>query len=393
MYSHKNIFILSFSCLFYMSMASCVSKKALYLDGQEDLSPVSHAAVDIEHTLFLIGDSGGAPMGVSTPALTYLEKELINVKGNSSIIFLGDNIYPVGVPPVGSEDRPLADHRLEKQLEILDTYEGKIIFLPGNHDWYSYGREGIQRQEVIIEHYLNNRNITVDQNNFFLPDNGCGEPHVVELAPGLKSLVFDSHWFLNAALKPYSFGDCKVKTRKEFMNRLEDLVEKHQGEIQVLAMHHPLYTYGPHGGGYTFSDIVFPVSQINEKYKLFLPLSGLIVKIMKGYISEQDVQHRDAKLMKNNLLRILDKNGPTIIAGGHEHTLQHIENDSNVYIVSGAGSKNNPVGLGEGSFFSTGENGFVKVEFLKNKSVVFNYIVPDKEGKTAIILYQRVREL
>jgi hypothetical protein len=79
-----------------------------------------------------------------------------------------------------------------------------------------------------------------------------------------------------------------------------------------------------------------------------------------------------------------------MIVGGHEHNMQYIELEGNYFVVSGAGSKNNPVGLGHGSQFSVGEKGYVKLEFITSTVAVLKYFVVDEEGDSADLVYQKI---
>ena len=50
------------------------------------------------HTFYLIGDAGNASDSTSNNTLLNLEKRLKKAVANSTLIFLGDNIYPTGMP-------------------------------------------------------------------------------------------------------------------------------------------------------------------------------------------------------------------------------------------------------------------------------------------------------
>jgi hypothetical protein len=58
------------------------------------------------------------------------------------------------MPPKGGEKRAAAEHALRMQTDALANYAGKVIFLPGNHDWYKYGLDGLDRQKDFLEDEL-----------------------------------------------------------------------------------------------------------------------------------------------------------------------------------------------------------------------------------------------
>jgi hypothetical protein len=109
---------------------------------------------DIEHSFYLIGDAGNSPIGTSSKALEAFKEALSIAPKESTAIFLGDNIYPSGLPKKEDEDRPFAEHQLNVQTQAVKNFKGKTIFIPGNHDWYSDGLKGLKRQEDYIEDIL-----------------------------------------------------------------------------------------------------------------------------------------------------------------------------------------------------------------------------------------------
>ena len=103
-----------------------------------------------------------------------------NSNKKSTLLFLGDNIYPKGFPNGKyPEEHALAQNKLTKQLELSKNFKGKTIFIPGNHDWYS-GISGLERQAKFITNYLNDKKA-------FLPQKNCG----------LEELKIESFWVEN----------------------------------------------------------------------------------------------------------------------------------------------------------------------------------------------------
>ena len=63
----------------------------------------------IKSTFYLIGDAGGAQIGTTTKALKALKQTLDTVASkNTHLIFLGDNIYPSGLPDKKSSNRNIS---------------------------------------------------------------------------------------------------------------------------------------------------------------------------------------------------------------------------------------------------------------------------------------------
>jgi len=87
---------------------------------------------NVKHSIYLIGDAGKDTL--PGPALTMLEEEL-KLHQNSSVIFLGDNIYPAGLEgKEGNKKKHLSEMKLLSQLERTRDFTGHVFWVPGNHD-------------------------------------------------------------------------------------------------------------------------------------------------------------------------------------------------------------------------------------------------------------------
>ena len=121
---------------------------------------------DISHTFYLIGDAGNAKKDTPLTHFNLLKQELNSASKNSTVLFLGDNIYEKGMPKKSDPDRALAEHRLDVQLDLVKEFNGQPIFIPGNHDYYSNGIKGLEREADYIKDKLDNKDA-------FLPKNKC----------------------------------------------------------------------------------------------------------------------------------------------------------------------------------------------------------------------------
>src|SRR5207245_8836243 len=50
------------------------------------------------------------------------------------IVFLGDNVYPSGMPDSTAPTRAAAERALTEQLRVLQASGAHGVFVPGNHD-------------------------------------------------------------------------------------------------------------------------------------------------------------------------------------------------------------------------------------------------------------------
>ncbi len=186
---------------------------------------------------------------------------------NSTAIFLGDNIYPNGLPKKGDDGREFAEHQLNIQAETVSNFEGRTIFIPGNHDWYNDGVKGLKRQENYIEDLLGK--------NSFLPENGCPIERV-NINDDIVLIIVDSVWYLaNWDDHPTINDDCEIKTRTKFFDELEGKIKKARGKTTLIAIHHPMFTNGSHGGQYSFGSHMSPLPVLGTLKNIIRKTGGV----------------------------------------------------------------------------------------------------------------------
>jgi len=97
----------------------------------------------VVHSLFLIGDAG-EPYMKDSPLGKVLSEKIRATAGNSTVLFLGDNIYPSGLPDQDSRKYELAELSLKTQVGFIRGLNTNGIFIPGNHDWQHWGKHGLE---------------------------------------------------------------------------------------------------------------------------------------------------------------------------------------------------------------------------------------------------------
>lgn len=333
----------------------------------------------IEKTFYLVGDAGNAKMKESTEGLSILKKVLDTAKTKDDyLIFLGDNIYQKGMPEKDSPKRALGEHRIDAQIEATKGFDGDVIFIPGNHDWYANGVEGLGRQERYVTKKMNTKKA-------FLPAKGC-PIESVEISDKVHLVILDTQWYLaNWDKNPTINDNCEIKTREKFFLEIEGELKKHSKKTILIAMHHPMFTNGIHGGKYSFNKHIFPL-----KNKIPLPILGSLVAHIRsqGGISRQDLSNvHYNKLMRrlSTMTRDLDR---VVFLSGHEHSLQYIDNEGLKQIVSGSGSKVSPVSLGKDGLFAYPGQGFAILDVYKDGSSNVRFF--GNENGNPKLVYQTV---
>ncbi|ETW97607.1 MAG: hypothetical protein ETSY1_22030 [Candidatus Entotheonella factor] len=319
----------------------------------------------IAHTVFLIGDAGDAKNGKIPPALTLLGSHLQGAATNSTVVFLGDNLYPDGMAPEqAAAERADDEFRLKAQLDVVRGFPGHVFFVPGNHDWYSYGLEGLKRQQLFIETYL-------ERHGAWQPNSGCGDPKVIRLSESLVLILLDTEWWLTDwDDEPGINQGCAAKSRNHFKALFEEALQRHREKHVIIAMHHPMYSQGPHGGTSTVKEHLFPLTRLNPYLWFPLPVLGSIYPLYRAFFgTRQDIAHPGYQALRRAILDAARQHGHFIFVAGHDHSLQYAEADGQSFIISGAGSKRSATRTGQGTQFGYGQYGFAQLTIYRDGSV------------------------
>jgi calcineurin-like phosphoesterase family protein len=199
--------------LYYISGRK--SRKNPFYSKAETFWEVLHpdAVQKTAFTVFLIGDAGAPSLIHQEPTLALLQSQLELCGENSMIFFLGDNIYPKGLPEPTHPKYAIAEKRLLEQLEILKKFKGKIVFISGNHDW-NKGRKGgydaMMRQQKYLDAYFENE-------TNYLPRNGCPGPVELNINEFLTIVVINTQWWVHGGKKPIGAEQgCSVDMNMNF---------------------------------------------------------------------------------------------------------------------------------------------------------------------------------
>lgn len=364
---------------------SCASYTTQYAKNQPTPSEVeAPTEKTLAYRTYLVGDAGAAKEG-KLPVMQQLAEELKHAGKETSVVFLGDNLYPVGLPSQGDPERAFAEERLRAQTDPLKDFAGKVLFIPGNHDWYDYGIDGLKRQKDFLKQEL-------DQKHLWEPKPGCGGPEVIEVHDNLVYIVIDTQWWLENWRKHPGINEgCAATNRTDFIRLFKDAIKGNKEKQIVVVMHHPMETYGPHGGHFTLGDHLFPLQRtINNNLWIPMPVLGSLNPFLRTNVgSKQDNVNASFQELKAALLAQVQLNGNATFVSGHEHSLQYIEKDNQRYIVSGAGSKIAPVGRGEGSLFAHGGRGYAVLDLYTDGSLWVSFRTMDEAGTQVQTLFRK----
>ena len=355
------------------------SKEGIYIhENHQGKQTPNPAESTLAEQVYLIGDVG--ELGeMSAASLALLKKELTKADPEStSVVFLGDNIYPEGLH---GKDHPLraADElRINAQLDAVKDFKGEIVFIPGNHDWQQGGKDGFKfnkRQEDYIQKYLDNK--------VYHPSDGCSGPKEIELSDELTLLIIDTQWWLHKYEKGRGEkDDCATSTIQDFMLAFKEALKANRTKHVIVAAHHPMYSNGRHGGYFSFSDHLFPLRNLGEYYYLPTPLIGSIYPFYRSFFGNiQDIPNPAYQDMKSQITNAISQYDNVIYASGHEHNLQYFFQKNTHYVVSGSGSKVANLRMNDKLDFGAEHSGFAKIEVFQNGATVLKYFSSDNSAK------------
>lgn len=341
--------------------AACANYKAQYRDetGLQKKVPVESPL----HTFYLIGDAGNSKNDSSNVVIDAFHEALIQAPKNSTALFLGDNIYPDGLPNAKNKKYAEALRRLKVQTDAGKGFEGQNIFIPGNHDWYS-GLEGLKRQEKFVEKELGK--------DAFLPENGCPLERI-NIGKDIVLIIVDSQWYITNWNNFSEINDnCDIKSRAKFIEELEGEIKKARGKTTIVAIHHPIFTNGSHGGQYSFRHHMRPV-----------PVLGSVALLLRktGGLSPADIENPRYHELRKHIITIAQENKKVIFVSGHDHNLQYLRSDNLPQIVSGGGSKVNTARLSQGGEYVHGTGGYAILRVYKDGSSHVEFIAVNKFEK------------
>ncbi len=315
----KSIFKLILLLFSFLLVFSCAT-----FDKIQPTNTVSDTDL-LGTNIYLIGDAGYIANGNRSEAINALNEQFISSKKEDVLLFLGDNIYPKGMPESKQDaNREKAELSLQAQLKAAKNFKGKVIFIPGNHDWYS-GVDGLREQEKMVDDALGK--------NSFQPEDGCPLASY-EVSDNIIIIAVDSEWYITDWDKHPKINDnCEIKTRLKFMEEFKSLVNKNQGKTIIFAIHHPLESNGNHGGQYAFNQYGLPI--------LNIPIN--VIRRTSG-AAPSDLNFPLYRELSNKITTILQEyKENVIVVSGHEHNLQYLVHKNIPQIISGSGSKVNSV--------------------------------------------------
>lgn len=363
-----------------VTLSACTSSRPYIaedlVDWEQKTPPPDSGLV---YQVFLVGNAGGnEPRAV----LEVLQAKLATAGEDAAVVFLGDNASCCGLPDSGHVRRPEAEARLRTQLDAVKDFEGRVVFIPGDRDWNNSARGGtdaVENQQAFVEAYL-------DRDDVFLPKDGFPGPAEVKLTDRIRLLALDTAWWLYPHDKPYGdTGEYDLDEDANFLLELDELIKKRDDEDLLIVGHHPLLSNGEHAGRMPISDHVFPLRRIHPALVVPLPLVGSLYPLSVRFLGgRQDLAHPRYRALREALMNTFAVHERLVYAAAHENNLQYFYSgipETPHYLISGSGSKAEPVGRGGTAQFTYGGKGFSTIRYYSDGAAWLDMWAAEDEGR------------
>lgn len=324
----------------------------------------------VESVIYLLGDAGHADEH-RNPILRRMRNDIENWSGALArdgavvVLYLGDIVYPRGLRATAAE-YPRDSAIVQSQVNLVGgpnarQYNSVGYFMAGNHDWgNARDTEGGVARLKTLEDFLDRRRME-GLNVFLRPAAGEPGPAIADVGSRVRLLIYDTAWWLLAQ-------DTVPKQR--LFRETQEITRTTEGRFLIVAAHHPFQSASAHAGFVPFWK--------NLGLRMLLARSGAIMQDLNSIVYRE---------MTRELLRAFRSRPPLIFAGGHDHALQVIANDSfpmpRYSVVSGSGSKVSSVGHTEGMVYRASAPGYMRVVVHRSGRVdLFVIAAPDDDFLT-----------
>jgi hypothetical protein len=319
------------------------------------------------YPVFLIGNTATKP--ISAENYTLLKQELDRQTTPFSLIHLGDIALNKGWPQNPSQDQML---RVNQLLDLVkENPKGRIYFIPGDKDWNNSGKDGLKAVRR-LEKYVQSK---LPYKNGFVPGAGCPGPEIIDVNPFLRIVAINSSWWMHPFDKPeITDTDCKILSRQEFVEELEEGITDTENRNILVVGHHPLVSTGIYGGRLTWKKHLFPLSDKNPHNRIPLPGLGSIYAAYRQNVgTPRDLSNFRYKEFRTEMFRIFKQNPGLIYASAHEYNLQLHQTDETYHLISGSISEKEPLGTSPNSLFTAAKTGFAKLVYFPDGEVTVHF--------------------
>ncbi len=302
-----------------------------------------------DHKVFLLGNLEN--LDIQSEAFLSLARKVKNTKTTYTVLVNGDFVGPKGL----SESPKSSEVERLEALMALGSDQGKVIFIPGDKEWDDSGDDG-KKKLAALEKYLDKKG---GDNVEFYPRNNCLGPELLSLNEHVQLLTINTQWLLQDNRIEEEDGKCKFLTDRELWSELTDLLIKNDNKNLIVAIHHPIVSYGQYAG--------CKLGAMHWSPPIYGTFKAAFHRNIGG---AKDLQNEELAKFRNRLHSITEDIDGVIFTSGHEYDLQVIKSDGNYHINSGSFVQSRPVDSKEGTLFSKNAKGYIELDLKGNGEVL-----------------------
>ncbi len=351
------------------ALGACCASLLLLAPGggwaAEERAGAASAGAAVDYRVVLVGDAGYPERG---RALLEQLGDFVRHSGEvlaqrTALVYLGDNSYREGPEILDAQGR---SPELAPQLEAGRGI-AHLLFLPGNHDWDISSLGFIDYEEGIRRLRAEARYVEDAGAARWSPRAGCPGPEAIELGPAKLVALDSTWWFLDPGERERLAREagCPRSSEAEVVAALRRQLACAEASCppRVLLAHHPLASNGSHGGYFPAREHLWCAEPLP------VPLGcSLLVLARRSGLAPQDQASPPYRRFVRGVREAMEKAPPLVYAGGHEHTLEVLDDpQAGVLLVSGGGSKPKPVR--DGPRFRVSQHGFMVLDFMADGRV------------------------
>lgn len=326
---------------------------------------------DTSYSIWLIGDTGAVQTDKIDPVLDLLKTSIMEHPAGV-VVFLGDLIYPKGMPEKEHADRLRAEKVMQVQLDAVKDFKGKLFILSGNHDWKK-GSAGGWKYARRLEQYIHQ---SLGKDQICMPVAAGPGPELVQPYPGLFMIFLNTQWWMQP-------GEIKDQRGKTFFNDLKEMLLNLPPQNTIICGHHPVRSHSLHGGKFKKRHHLFPLKLYGYRQSPPIPILGSMLVWYRKFIgAKEDMASPKYAWFKAQMLELLELFPGITYVSGHEHNLQWIQKNGVNHLISGAGSKAYYVQTGKDTKFASKSKGFLELTWQGGRFTKLTAHALEKDGNS-----------
>ena len=215
----------------------------------------------------------------------------------------------------------------------------------------------------------------------------------VEIGESLLLIIINTQYW-NHPFKVPGPTDaiCKISSKEDFMEELEDIISETKNRNILIAGHFPIISTGEYGGSTTFKQHLFPLTDAAPGLWIPLPIIGSLYPAYRQNIgSHMDIINENYEEFNSGLRNIIKDHPGLICVSGHDYIQQLLYTDGSYYLNSGSLAMSSFIRKSQDDIYAEENRGIFRLEYSRNgdvRTTVFNFFEEQLNADQTIDLYK-----